>query len=308
MISPSRSLLPAAFAVLVSSCGSDASSTTEPIPLDLSRTVIVVPNGQADVPTLVTIELRDEQGGIFTDETPSPAMEVSGENAGAETEVTRGGDGTFTASYTPVSLGMDTLRFTHEGSALPGGPFPSRVRIVFETGVGTPILDGVLSAGEWDGAPAYPVFAGPLAGSTVRFMVDDTDLYAAVRVPDPGSGNGSFAVRFDNTLDLMPAGDDLVSQGQSFYDGHFEGVYAPDDVPHGDGVRASADGWTVVELRHPLSSGDSQDISVARGGSVGVCVAYSSDLTNLSSEFSYPPSCISVTIGVPTYAELIISP
>jgi len=308
MISPSRSLLPAAFAVLVSSCGSDASSTTEPIPLDLSRTVIVVPNGQADVPTLVTIELRDEQGGIFTDETPSPAMEVSGENAGAETDVTRSGDGTFMASYTPVSLGMDTLRFTHEDAALPGGPFPSRVRIVFETGVGAPTVDGVLSAGEWDAATAYPVFAGPLAGSTVRFMVDETDLYAAARVPDPGTANGSFAVRFDNTLDLMPAGDDLVSYGDAFYDGHFEDVYMPDDVPHGDGARMSADGWTVFELRHPLSSGDPQDISVARGGSVGVCVIHGSSLTSFSSEFTYPPECISVIFGVPTYAELLIAP
>jgi hypothetical protein len=270
--------------------------------------VIVVPNGQEDVATLVSIELRDEEGGIFTGETASPAIEVSGRNAGAATGVTRNSDGTFTGSYTPTALGMDTLRLTHEGSALPGGPFPSRVRIVFETGVGAPILDGVLAAGEWDGAPVYPVFAGPLAGSTVRFMVDDTDLYAAVRVPDPGSGNGSFSVRFDNTLDLMPAGDDLIAYGLSFYDGHFDGAYAQDDVLHGDGALSSADGWTVVEIRHPLSSGDSQDISVARGGAVGVCVAYGSDLTNVFSEFTYPPSCISVTIGVPTYVELVITP
>jgi hypothetical protein len=55
-------------------------------------------------------------------------------------------------------------------------------------------------------------------------------------------------------------------------------------------------------------SGDSHDISVARGGAVGVGVVYGSDLTNLFSEVSYPPSCISVTIGVPTYAELVIAP
>ena len=307
MSSPLRSLAGLSVLWMVAACGSDS---TTPAVLDLSRTVIAVPNGEVDVPTVVTIELRDEEGELFTGQVSIPTMVVAGENAESETTVTRNGDGSFAASYTPASLGLDTLRFTLDEAALPGGPMQSRVRIVWETGVGTPTIDGVLSAGEWDAAVAYSVFAGPLEGSTVRFLVDDANLYVSGRIPDPDIANVALTVRFDNEVDLVPNGDDAVTQTgtNTFTDGYLADSYAGDVEDHGDGAGAAAEGWSVLEISHPLDSGDSQDISVQRGGSLGICLNVSTALSNTAGVVSDPVGCVLLILGQPTYAELLISP
>lgn len=286
-------------------------SSTEPAVHDPSRMLTTAPNGEPGVATEVTVEARDTEGRPFTGELPGLAMEVRGENAGASTQLSSVGDGAFELRYTPAAVGFDTLEVTLDGEPVPGSPFPSRVRLVFHAAVGAATLDGVMAAGEWDAATAYPVFAGPLAGSTARFLVDADDLYVLFRVPHPdGTAAGAAGVRFDNTLDLVRSGDDVIGlmAPSTFVDLHFEENIQSDANSHGAGAAASSGEWAFFELQHPLSSGDPEDIDIGRGDGVGVCLVYSSELTFVGSETSFPASCLNAVFEQRLYAELQLPP
>jgi len=274
--------------------------------LDPSRTMVTVPNGQPDVPTEIQVELRDTKDHVFTGPAPGLSMEVRGANAGAATQGTDQGDGTHILSYVPTELGEDTLDVALDGEAFPDSPFESRVRIAYQAASGAATVDGTLAPGEWDAATAYPVFAGPLEGSTVAFMADATNLYVAVRVPDPAL-SGFAEIRFDDTVDLVLDGDDvLVYSSDGFQDGHFGPNISLDTEANGAGAAAVAGNWLTVEIAHPLDSGDQQDFDLADATGVGVCVRYLSSLTTLGRETTTPEECELTAYQQTRYAELLL--
>ena len=76
------------------------------------------------------------------------------------------------------------------------------------SGFGTPVIDGVIGSGEWDGAARHP-FAAALPASdgggtvpaTLFVMNDGVNLYVAVEVQRSVPPGGSFVMEFDNDHD-----------------------------------------------------------------------------------------------------------
>lgn len=153
-------------------------------------------------------------------------------------------------------------------------------------GTGTATIDGYMSAGEWDGAGAYSFDAdigdGNSVPATLYMMDDGANLYIAVAVEQSAlPSSSSFRLLFDNDADgIVRTGDDLVQvSGDSrrasytapLYDGHIRfGAGLPTDTEYGgttDGAGAIAnDGTlTVLEVSHPLSSGDAFDLDLGPG-------------------------------------------
>ncbi len=93
---------------------------------DPSQTVVTVPLGMAGQPTTVVVTVRDAHGNRLPHGGETVAMSVTGANAGSP-RVTDNGDGTFTASYTPTTVGIDDITILLNGTPIPGSPFRSTV-------------------------------------------------------------------------------------------------------------------------------------------------------------------------------------
>ena len=151
------------------------------------------------------------------------------------------------------------------------------------TGFGTPTIDGVLSAGEWDGAGQISVFTGAFAGSTFFVMNDANNLYLALEVVDSTFNPGdTMIVRFDNTHDgVNTDGDDGIFAGQTnFRDTRFLtccGYGLVDTLQHGTSDAGSTGSKNFIEASKPLNSGDSNDFSLSLGDTVGFCLAYAKE-------------------------------
>ena len=158
---------------------------------------------------------------------------------------------------------------------------------------GTPVVDGVLAAGEWDGAARIDFSArvpsndgGGTTPGSLFVMNDAANLYFAVRVSRPGAPRGSFLVEFDNDHDavLLEQGDDgFVANPGSFFADFFRTTEPP--CPAGficglldtqlggtaDGLSATGSGTFVYEVSKPLDSADdAHDISLVAGDTVGL--------------------------------------
>jgi hypothetical protein len=166
------------------------------------------------------------------------------------------------------------------------------------SGSGTATIDGVLVPGEWDGSAvastttlaSYPGWPGD---GEMRVMSDDTNLYVAMRIPfEPLTGfgvGGAISLEFDNDDNgvLEEAGDDfwLVNPAFQTNDGVFfacppnpfacsavdTAVGGTNDLTASIGHDGS---FVVVEMRHPLVSGDPNDIALLQGGRVGFQLSY----------------------------------
>src|SRR5262245_57247250 len=85
------------------------------------------------------------------------------------------------------------------------------IMMVSRAATGTAAIDGVRSAGEWDGALTFSVFSGANAGSTFFVMNDATNLYVALELAGDASlgADDIMEVRFDDANnDLTDDGDD----------------------------------------------------------------------------------------------------
>ncbi|MEO8138228.1 MAG: Ig-like domain-containing protein [Gemmatimonadota bacterium] len=85
-----------------------------------------VPNGTAGVPTALTVQARDVSDNL-TAGGASVAIGVSGANT-ATPPVTDQHNGSYTASYTPTSGGIDVVAITLAGAAISGSPYLSAVQ------------------------------------------------------------------------------------------------------------------------------------------------------------------------------------
>lgn len=166
------------------------------------------------------------------------------------------------------------------------------------TGSGTPVIDGVISPGEWDAAGSRS-FTASVAGApgvtaTLRVMNDANNLYLGVSVGQPILGSTAF--RFDNNHNGsgIEQGDDNLAVGfnvsppfvvNKLSDGtyttlppcpvagvSFCGVRDTDIGGTTDGVAAFHVSSTEVdyEISHPLNSADhAHDFSLTAGDTVG---------------------------------------
>lgn len=184
--------------------------------------------------------------------------------------------------------------FTPNTTALAGGvvEIPEGTRLPFTVygcvpGKGTPSIDGMLSSGEWDCARSttFPVnlSGGSAVNATLFWMNDDTDLHFALRVPGTDRQN-AFRIELDNDGDApagtpdggayvtsREAGDDVWEfvPGSGASD-HFvdakcstsnQSTCSSADAGLGGGMQTTAafdnqSGFSVYELSHPLSTGD----------------------------------------------------
>jgi adhesin/invasin len=98
-----------------------------PGPAFPGQTTAVVPGGKVFQATIVVITVRDQFGNRLTTGGESVVMTVTGRNPRNPATANDNGDGTYTASYTPIFLGTDTITITLNGVAIAGSPFTSAV-------------------------------------------------------------------------------------------------------------------------------------------------------------------------------------
>ena len=138
-----------------------------------------------------------------------------------------------------------------------------------------PVIDGVKSAGEWDGATAVAV----VPGGAFYYTNDGTTLYFALEMTDavPQAADG-FRIRFDDTLDgLATIGDNEVRLRMDTYDDLFRSMFGWgvfDTQENGTGAAGSSAGVNFFEVAFPLNSGDANDFALSAGDQVGFCVQY----------------------------------
>jgi hypothetical protein len=165
------------------------------------------------------------------------------------------------------------------------------------TGFGTAKVDGLMIIGEWDGASKIEFLAnvpandgGGTTPATLYVMNDDTTLYLAVKITRSSFGGATSAFfEFDNNHqgergerdDVFGTNVGILSPAEFFDD--FRTFQPPCpmnslcgflDVDFGgtnDGnSAASNDGeFTVLEISHPLNSGDLRDFAVLPGDRIG---------------------------------------
>jgi hypothetical protein len=170
--------------------------------------------------------------------------------------------------------------------------------------LGTATIDGVISPGEWDNAAKIdflvnvpPSYGGGTAPATFYVMNDGTNIYLAIKFVQSSYGKSTqFSADFDNNNNgIADDGEDIIAtritppSSPSFADFYrfasanppfVEDTVAPD--PNGgippagteDGAGAASNNGTltVIEMSHPLKSGDTHDISLNPGSTVGLRV------------------------------------
>ena len=193
------------------------------------------------------------------------------------------------------------------GNAVPADLARSLTVAPVAAACGTPIVDGVLSPGEWDAAVSVRFAAvipesagGGVIPATFQAMSDGTNLYLAVRVDADTSRFGqSYFVEMDADLsDSATQGDDIVGfswgryGGTRFADDYrwncnvdgSEAICGPGDDYVGEGfpppgttdgggaIRFDA-GSTVVEMWHPYRGPDPLDLQKCPGDVVPLSLA-----------------------------------
>jgi hypothetical protein len=163
-------------------------------------------------------------------------------------------------------------------------------------GYGTPVVDGTLSAGEWDAAGRFdfnanlpPDLGGGTVPATLYLMNDAQSLYVGLKVDNPSTaGTSSFLATFNNdhsTGGAEQEGDEVMEFERSGTGGVFQdnfihrttsGFCLCKDTDYG-GTSEGAGKYTkdavssFYELSHPLDTGDNaHDFSVGFGSRVGL--------------------------------------
>ena len=102
------------------------SATAIPGGIDPASSTAAVPDGTVGAATIVQIQGRDQFGNAVLTGGATVTVDVTGANH-LSAGVTDNGDGTYTAVYTPVNTGTDTLHIKVNGTSIQGDPFKSTV-------------------------------------------------------------------------------------------------------------------------------------------------------------------------------------
>jgi hypothetical protein len=95
-------------------------------PADAGRSSASVENGTAGTPTTISIRLEDEFGTAVEGGADQVRVTVEGANQ-ATPSLSDRGEGSYSASYTPVLVGTDQIRVQVNGTALRESPLSSEV-------------------------------------------------------------------------------------------------------------------------------------------------------------------------------------
>jgi hypothetical protein len=142
-------------------------------------------------------------------------------------------------------------------------------------GYGTPVVDGILAAGEWNAAGHYdfqatraPAHGGGTVPATLYVMNDSTNLYLALSVAVPSVGYGGFSAAFHAPGEnpFAEGNDILTLWNSTFEDFHYHQTspnswdwladVADGGTNDGTGLMQESGGVTTFELSHPLNSAD----------------------------------------------------
>jgi len=162
-----------------------------------------------------------------------------------------------------------------------------------------PIIDGVLSPGEWADADSETFTMG-VAAATIYVMNDQNNLYVAVKIQDDDTGNDELTIQFDNDNagGALVKGDDNLAWWDSFFDTYFEpptAIYqdtSDGGTDDGSGGRTQ-DGLMIwyFEFSHPLDSNDNlHDFSLSLGSTVGFELSWRDRKPDQPSSFHYWPA------------------
>lgn len=186
---------------------------------------------------------------------------------------------TLVCSGLVLFVGNNSRAYAHSGITL--------------SGVGSALIDGVLSPGEWVNAARHDFAVkkpeadgGGTAPATLLVMNDAANLYLAVQVWLPALDHSSVTFEFDDNNDgTCNNGEDalVLNSVSGLYDDFRTGqggsdvcTYGPTDADaggatNGSGAVRNNGAFSFYEISHPLNSGDTgHDFALAPGSSVGV--------------------------------------
>lgn len=106
--------------------GSPFTTAVEAGDPDPDETMATVPDGTAGNPTAISVQARDAFGNDLTTGGATLTIVVTGAN-NATPIVSDAGDGTYSASYTPGTTGIDNVAVSMNGEPLGDSPFTSTV-------------------------------------------------------------------------------------------------------------------------------------------------------------------------------------
>ena len=86
-----------------------------------------VPDGSSGLETGIIVQARDAYDNALSSGGETVVVTVSGDNNAGTLTVTDQGDGTYTASYTPITAGTDHVAIAINGTPIGGSPFISTV-------------------------------------------------------------------------------------------------------------------------------------------------------------------------------------
>ena len=96
-------------------------------PLASASSASVPANGITGTSTAITVRLEDAFGTPVEGAAGDIAISIAGPNPVSGLEVSDGGDGSYSASYTPILAGTDQVDVRVKGEAVAGSPFASVV-------------------------------------------------------------------------------------------------------------------------------------------------------------------------------------
>jgi hypothetical protein len=221
----------------------------------------------------------------------------------------------YLAPVTRFQVAASCLRLGLACAAACGGVTPHR-SIEVASGAGKATIDGTLSPGEWSGATTLNVVINlPAGGGTLAkllVMNDATDLYLAFSFDGSFSGNSlSFEFDVDGNNKLSVGDDGIVFNPSVGFIDVVRTMAPPCPSPglcsfpdsdlggttDGAGAFRSDGTTTVYELRHPLKSGDRDDVALVRGDTIGVQMSISlQDSAIARTEFPGPSAFFGLTI------------
>ena len=193
-----------------------------------------------------------------------------------------------------------------DAQASDAGPRTATAVTTIRAARGTPSIDGTLSPGEWDAAEVIALTAnlpasvgGGTAPAEARFLFDDRNVYASFRLarplPTQTLFGASFAIELDRDCSGGPSeGDDAIvtslvhdgSGSSSVFSDDYRtaGGSAPADTAPLDGPAGTNDGSgvgggdassIVLEMSHPLASGDTvHDVQLAPGDAIPFRISF----------------------------------
>ncbi len=177
----------------------------------------------------------------------------------AGTCIAYAGDGEFFGGEYTASDGVDTDDAVVQVTG----------KTLFE-GTASPTIDGIIGEGEWTADDTFDVALG--SGTALVGLANDSEnLYIRINTSDFPADNADVYVFLGGGSDIL-----RFTSAEGLEDLHFEeGSYVPDAQQDGSGASIVDGNVRVIEIAHPLDSGDFDDIAVSPGDTIQFALSIS---------------------------------